>query len=245
MKQNKIYIYGKHAVMEAILNAPQVLTGIFLAPGGDDMELKNAAAKASISVSMMKTGRGAKGVADSETHQGVIGRVSLDRLMKPYGEFINSLEIDSNPALVILGEVQDPHNVGAIIRSAAAFGISGVLIPQRNQAPVTGAVVKVSAGMAFHIPLVGIGNVNDTIRDLKKRGFWIYGLDGSAKQTVSQESYDNPSVFVFGNESQGIRQKTVELCDALVSIPINPKCESLNVAASAAVTLYAWSGSRQ
>ena len=156
-------------------------------------------------------------------------------------EFAKGLKINNNTALVLLDEIQDPHNVGAIIRSAAAFGISGVLIPEHNQAPITGAVVKVSAGMAFRIPLVAIGNINNTIRDLKKRGFWVYGLDGSSKKSISGESFDAPTIFILGNEAKGIRQKTRELCDALVSIPIDSKCESLNVAASAAVALYAWS----
>ncbi len=95
--------------------------------------------------------------------------------------------------------------------------------------------------MAFRVPLVTIGNVNDTLRDLKERGFWTYGLDGEAKQSITQEKFDAPTVFVFGNEENGIRQKTLELCDISLSIPMHPGCESLNVAASAAVALYAWS----
>ncbi len=240
MKQNKIYIYGKHAVMEALSRAPGALSKIFLAPANAGGELERSALDAGVPVSPLKSGGEAKGIAGSEAHQGVIGRVSPDKLMRPYGEFISSLKLGSNPALVLLGEVQDPHNVGAIIRSAAAFGASGVLIPRRKQSPVTGAVVKVSAGMAFRVPLVEIGDVNAAIRDLKKRGFRVYGLDGGAERTVSEESYGSPSVFLFGNESRGISPQARGLCDALLSIPIEPECESLNVAASAAVTLYAW-----
>lgn len=241
MKQKKIYIYGKHALMEALSHAPQVLDRIFLAKGQIDADLQDAIKKAGVIVSSLGSDKTSKKISDSATHQGIIGRVSLDKLMRPYKEFISDLKIDSDTALVILGEVEDPHNVGAVIRSAAAFGISGVLIPKHNQAPVTGAVVKVSAGMAFRVPIIGIDNVNTVIRDLKKAGFWIYGLDGSAKQTISEESYDKPTVFILGNESKGIRQKTLELCDTLISVPINPKCESLNVAASTAVALFTWS----
>ena len=140
-----------------------------------------------------------------------------------------------------MGELQDPHNVGAIIRSAAAFGVSGVLMPEHNQAPITGAVVKVSAGMAFRIPLVRIGNINTVIRDLKERGFWVYGLDGEAKTSIVDESFDAPTVFILGNESKGIREKTAELCDVMLSIPMHPQCESMNVASSTSVALYAWS----
>jgi 23S rRNA (guanosine2251-2'-O)-methyltransferase len=106
-------------------------------------------------------------------------------------------------------------------------------------------VVKVSAGMAFRIPLVSIGNVNNTIRDLKERRFWIYGLETGSSQKISDEKFDAPAVLVFGNEGAGVREKTLELCDIKLEIPIDPRCESLNVAASAAVALYAWSARRK
>jgi 23S rRNA (guanosine2251-2'-O)-methyltransferase len=181
------------------------------------------------------------GIEKNATHQGIIGRVSLRALVRPYKEFIETLEITPDTSVVVLGELQDPHNVGAVIRSAAAFGVSAVLIPEHNQAPVTGAVVKVSAGMAFRVPLVQIGNVNATLEDLKRRGFWIYGLEGEAKQSLVDEEFEKATALVLGNEGNGIRMKTLELCDIPLSIPMSPECESLNVAASAAVALYAWS----
>jgi len=257
MTQDKVYIYGKHAVVEALQYAPKALKKIFLSPQATDAKIKELINKLGVPTAPLASGRELRDISGSEAHQGVIGLMSLRGLMRQYDEFINGpasspaspnrgesqggLKINNDTALVLLDEIQDPHNVGAIIRSAAAFGISGVLIPEHNQAPITGAVVKVSAGMAFRIPLVAIGNINNTIRDLKKRGFWVYGLDGSSKKSISGESFDAPTIFILGNEAKGIRQKTRELCDALVSIPIDSKCESLNVAASAAVALYAWS----
>ena len=141
----------------------------------------------------------------------------------------------------VMDELQVRRNVGAVIRSSTAFGIGGVLIPEHNQAPITGAFIKVSAGMAFRIPIVTISNVNQVIRDLKKRGFWIYGLEGEGKNSITDEKFDTPTVFILGNESKGIRLKTRELCDVLVSISILPQFESLNAAASAVVSLYALS----
>jgi 23S rRNA (guanosine2251-2'-O)-methyltransferase len=140
-----------------------------------------------------------------------------------------------------LGEVQDPHNVGAVVRSAAAFGLRGVLIPKHRQAGVTGTVVKVSAGMAFKIPLVEVANANRTIEDLKKMGFFIYGLDGEGDVALPLEDFSKPSVFVLGNEGEGMREKTKEHCDSILSIPIHGRAESLNASASAAVVFYAWS----
>lgn len=241
IKQHKIYIYGKHALLEALECVPQIVEKVFLAQGKDDKDLQNALKRAGIKPSSLGSSKGLKDVGDKVAHQGIIGKISLNRLMRGYEEFIDKLKITPDTALLILGEIEDPHNVGAIIRSAAAFGVSGVLIPQHKQAPITGAVVKVSAGMAFRIPLVEIGNINMVIRDLKKRGFWIYGLAGGSKNNISSEEFNEPSVFILGNEAKGIHQKTRELCDSLISIPINPRCESLNVAASTATTLYAWS----
>lgn len=235
---NKIFIYGRHAVAEALKNSPQVITSIYLDPNRRDGQLEKLAKSAGLKVSTLKTND--QFAKSQPGHQGAMAKVSLDRLMKPYDDFIKTLDVNPDTSLLILDEVQDPHNVGAAIRSAAAFGVSAVLIPKHNQSPVTGAVVKVSAGTAFQIPLVQIGNVNNTVRDLKEKGFWIYGLDSEGKQKLDNEEFEKPSVLILGNEATGIRQKTKEMCDIILSIPMDPRCESLNAAASSAVALYAW-----
>jgi 23S rRNA (guanosine2251-2'-O)-methyltransferase len=130
--------------------------------------------------------------------------------------------------------------VGAIIRSATAFGASGILIPAHNQAPITGIVAKASAGTVFSIPILAINNENQTILDLKKRGFWIYGLAGEGDHELPKEKFDAPAVFVVGSEGQGLRQRTREHCDILLRIPMTPRVESLNASVSAAVVLAAW-----
>ena len=239
-KQDKIYVYGVHAVEEALLNNPGAVDLILSA------ETLSNEATAIVRANKIRVERLTKdstprGVDKTVVHQGVIARVSLANLVIPYEQFVENLKVSPDTALVVMGEVQDPQNVGAIIRSAAAFGIAGVLIPEHKQAQVNGTVVKVSAGMAFRVPLVSIGNVNHTLKDLKERGFWIYGLEGTAKETVTSEKFEAASVIVLGNEGEGIREKTLESCDIPLSIPMNANCESLNVAASAAVALYAWS----
>ncbi len=240
MRFEKTYIYGRHALEEALANMPEIIERIYLADPADG-KLTSLLHKNNIKPERFDD-RSLPGGLDREAnHQGFVGLIKLGRLVKNYAEFITDLPVTADTALVVLGEVHDPQNVGAVIRTAAAFGIKGILIPEHNQAQVTGAVVKVSAGMAFRVPLVTIGNVNDTIRDLKKKGFWIYGLEAEAKQSIHKEQFDAPTVFILGNEEKGIRQKTLEHCDVPLFIPMNPDCESLNVAASAAVALYAWS----
>lgn len=239
MKTDKIYIYGKHALKEALLNAPEVVKKVFLAKSVDDSEIFNLLKTNKITPGELTDDKKTT-VEGSGSHQGVIAQIDTGRLLRDYKEFIKNLEITKDTMLVLLGEVQDPHNVGAVIRSAAAFGASGVLIPEHKQAPVTGAVVKVSAGMAFKIPLISIGNVNQTVEDLKKKGFYVYGLAGEGATSIVDEKFEDPTVLILGNESVGIREKTREHCDHLLSIPIDPKCESLNAAVSASVALYAW-----
>ncbi len=238
-KAEKAYIYGKNALIEALENAPHIIKRVHIAPEVEDARLRNAVASRGISVSPLGKGDAGKTIGDDKTHQGVIAVIDTSLLLRPFDEFIRELPATNGMALAVLGEVQDPHNVGAIIRSAAAFGFAGVLIPEHNQAQVTGTVVKTSAGMAFRIPLVTIGNVNQALRDLKDKGFWIYGLAMNGTP-ITEEKFDRPSAFVFGNEGEGIREKTLETCDITLSIPMHPRCESLNVAVSAGVVFNAW-----
>lgn len=235
----KIYIYGKNALVEALENMPHVIKRVHLSPELDDPRLKHALKSRGIAVQMMDSTEARRKVGD-ESHQGVIAVIDASVLTISLGDFLAKVKPGKATALALMAEVQDPHNVGAIIRSAAAFGLSGVLIPEHNQAQVTGTVVKTSAGMAFRIPLITIGNVNDTIKTLKEAGYWIYGLsmDGNA---LPSERFDAPAVFVLGNEGAGIREKTLEACDIKLSIPMHPRCESLNVAVSAGIVFNTWS----
>lgn len=238
---NKIYMYGKHALSEALQNAPRVIRKVFLAPDLRDTELYSLLEKNNIPVATLSPGKDKEMVGRDTAHQGVIAVMDPSAILISFEAFLSTLDTTRNPAVVVLGEVQDPHNVGAIIRSAAAFGISAVLIPEHNQAGVTGAVVKTSAGMVFRIPLVSIGNVNHTLKVLKEKGFWIYGLAMDGTAALGSEAFDAPSAFVIGNEGAGIREKTLSACDVTLSIPMHPRTESLNAAVSAAVVFYEWS----
>lgn len=237
MAEAKTFVYGKHAVREALAHVPQAVAEVFIAKQSDDADILALAHKHRIPVAKKMP----SGFDYSVVHQGVVATVIPSRLMRDFGEFMEGLTVGPDTALVLLGELDDPHNVGAVIRSAAAFGLAGVLIPERREAPVTGAAIKVSAGMAFRVPLVSVGNVNAAVRELREHGLAVYGLAGGARQTVTKEAFELPTLFIVGNESGGIREKTRELCDKLLAIPIHLRCESLNAAASCAVAFYAWS----
>jgi len=241
MKPEYEYIFGKHAVSEALAERPDVIKQVFLDKNFSDAKIISQVEASGIIAKPLNLHNPPRGVSSKSAHQGIVAGLIPEKLMVPYKEFIKDLEVTDDTSLLLLGEVQDPHNVGAVIRSAAAFGLSGVLIPPHNQAPVTGTVIKVSAGMAFRIPIVAISNVNSVARDLQKRGFWMYGLEGDGDTSTTTEKFDRPTAFILGNEGSGLRQKTKELCDSLISIPIHPRCESLNAAAATAVVLASWS----
>ena len=239
--QEKTYIYGKKVLLEALSYAPKSIKKVFIEREVNDDSLRDLLRDKGIPTFVLNANEVLPGMDKLAVHQGVIGQISLEDLVVSYRDFLETFKVNPDTVLVVLGELQDPQNVGAIIRSAAAFGAQGVLIPEHNQAQITGAVVKASAGMAFRVPLVSIGNVNTTARDLKELGFWIYGLAGEAANPIANEKFDTPTAFILGNEEKGLREKTREVCDVLVSIPMNPQCESLNVAASNAIALYEWS----
>ncbi len=242
MKQTKIYIYGKHAVEEALLHAPRVVKKIHLAAQMEDKGLRGIIRKSGIPVEPLDQRKATSQVEGGAAHQGIIALVSLGELVVPFEKFFDAFSANPNTALVLLDGVQDPHNLGAVVRSAAAFGAAAVLIPTHKQSPVTGAVIKASAGMAFRVPLVSVENVQQAIAQLKKKGVKVYGLAAKGNTNVSSETFNAPTLFVMGNEAQGISAAAKALCDTTLSISINPRCESLNVATSSAIALFAWSG---
>ncbi len=241
MKQNKIFIYGKHAVSEALLRAPQAVRKVHLAPQMEDKKLRELIKRSGVAVEKLDERRATSQVEGNAPHQGVIALISLAGLVQPFDAFFDTFSPTPDTSLVFLSEVQDPHNVGAIIRSAAAFGASAVILSAHKQSPVTGAVIKASAGTAFTVPLVEVTGVQQDLSKLKKAGVTIYGLAGDAPRSVSDEQFSKPSLFIFGNEAQGIAPSARTLCDHMLHIPMSSKTESLNVAAAAAVTLHAWS----
>lgn len=242
--KDTIFIYGKNAVMGALSNRPDIIERVFIEKGKNfEKELEhtiNDLLKAhDIPKENFVSTDLAKDMKDVN-HQGIMAKARIDDLVIDFDFFIENLQIDSNTCVVVLGELEDVQNVGSIIRSALGFGVAGILIPEHNQAQINATIVKISAGAAFSIPLVKIGNVVQTIEKLKEKRFWIYGLDAFGEKTIYDEQYTEATAFVIGNEGDGVREKTKEHCDMLLSIPIDQKCESLNAGVSAAITLYEW-----
>lgn len=241
MKQSKIFIYGRHAVTEALTHAPDSVRKVLLAKGMDDRTLRELIKRSQVPTEVLDDRRATSQVEGNAPHQGVIALISLSGLVQPFEKFLDTFEPAADTSLVFMSEVQDPHNVGAIIRSAAAFGASAVLFAEHNQAGITGAVIKASAGTAFTIPLVAVSGTQQALSAIKKKGVAIYGLAGESKDTVWDQEFTQPTMFVLGNEAHGIAPAAKSLCDKMLAIPMSGRAESLNVAAASAVALYEWS----
>lgn len=241
-KDDKVYLYGKHALREALLAKPTSVQKVFLDANAEgDKELTALLHQHKIGFTPMKQNAGSSAVGGDAVHQGVIAVINTEKLYTPLEEAMKVFDTVEHPCFVLLDELHDPHNVGAIIRSAAAFGAHAVLMPEHNQSPITGTVIKTSAGMVFRIPIVRIGNVNQTVRMLKEKRMWAYGLVMNGDTALNKAVFDEATLFIVGNESTGIREKTLELCDVGLTIPMNPDCESLNASVAASVVLYEWS----
>jgi 23S rRNA (guanosine2251-2'-O)-methyltransferase len=177
--------------------------------------------------------------ARNATHQGVVGLGATQRYQT----------LDGIPSsarmLVLLDGVEDPHNLGAIVRTAHAAGADAVLIPERRSAGLTEAVGKAAAGALEHLPVVRIGNVTQTLESLKKRGFWTYALDERGDQSYDQVDYSEPAVLVLGGEGKGVHDLVRKHCDVVVRIPLAGKISSLNVSVAAGVALFEWKRRRK
>jgi 23S rRNA (guanosine2251-2'-O)-methyltransferase len=140
--------------------------------------------------------------------------------------------------VVVLDGVEDPHNLGAILRTADAAGADGVVIPERRAASVTGTVTKASAGASEHLPIAKVTNISRTVEELKERNVWTVGLDERSKKTYDELDYKMDCALVLGSEGKGLHDLVKRKCDFLVSIPMLGKVPSLNVSVAAAVVLY-------
>lgn len=177
-------------------------------------------------------------MAQTPNHQGVIA------IVPPYDyceveDILKEAEArQENPFILILDGIEDPHNLGSIIRSAETAGVHGIIIPKRRAASVNSTVNKVSAGAVQHMKIARVNNITDTIRELKDKGLWIYGTDMEAPKYYYQEDWKGPIAIVIGSEGFGMSRLVKENCDFLVKIPMKGKITSLNAAVSTGIVIY-------
>lgn len=173
-------------------------------------------------------------VASRQNHQGVVALGSTSR----YTELEHILP--TAKLLVLLDGVEDPHNLGAIVRTANAAGADAVVVPERRAAGLTETVAKSAAGALEHTPVVRVVNINRTMEELKKAGWWLYGLDERGSERYDQLEYATPTAFVLGGEGHGLHQLVAKSCDFLIRIPTAGEISSLNVSVATGVVLFEW-----
>ncbi len=237
MKKNKqkstFWLYGHHAVTAALRNPNREKIEIRLTNESeiDKKVLKN------LPVKIVSRQELDSLLPPGAIHQGVA--LSVKPLEPVYLEDIIRLtQSKERSVLLILDQVTDPHNIGAILRSSAAFNSDAVILPDANAPEETGTLAKSACGALESVPLVRVANLVRAIRELKDAGYWVLGLDGYADQFITDDKLPAKTVFVLGSEGEGMRRLTAEKCDYTIKLPICDKMESLNVSNAAAIALY-------
>ena len=177
-------------------------------------------------------------MCNGEAHQGVIAKVTPYK----YSEVSDILDLakqrGESPFIIILDELEDPHNLGSIVRTAELFGVHGIILPKRRSASVSTTVYKSSVGAIEHVKIAKVTNLNSTIEDLKQEGIWVYGADIRAEEYSYQVDFSGPCAVIIGNEGRGISKLTVQKCDKLIKIPMVGKINSLNASVAAGIIMY-------
>ena len=172
------------------------------------------------------------------THQGIVGYFSIKSSITLNNLISNALEESEQPILVLIDGIQDPHNLGAIIRSAEAMGVQGIVLPKHRVAPLNETVAKCSSGAIEKLPVTYVTNLATTIEQFKKSGFWIVGIDPEGETPCHDFKFEMPVVILIGSEGKGIRPLLKKNCDYILSIPMTGSMSSLNASAAGAIIFY-------
>lgn len=177
-------------------------------------------------------------LSENGRHQGVIAEALEYEYKEIEDIFDNARSKGEKPFVIILDEITDVHNLGAIIRTAECLGAHGVIIPNRRAAGVNGVVAKTSTGAVEYIPIVRVTNISQTLKSLKEKGLWIYGADMDGEKYIYEEKFDVPIGLVIGSEGSGMGRLIKENCDTIVKIPMKGKINSLNASCAASIIIY-------
>ncbi len=236
-------IWGFHPVSELLRRRPQLVITVYLAAARDDARGRAIAELAAQAQVRVEPGLPPE-QSEVAAHQGVAALIktptplSLNELLNRLGDLKAAQpSLPTPPLLLILDSIQDPHNLGAAIRSAAAFGVAGVIIPKDRSAQITGTAIKAAAGTLPLVEICQTTNLVEALQRLKGEGFWIYGAAGEADSTIYQSDFSGPICLVVGNEEKGIRPLLRRHCDFLISIPLAAGVDSLNVSVAAGIIL--------
>jgi 23S rRNA (guanosine2251-2'-O)-methyltransferase len=229
------HICGVHAVYEALISQKQPLERILVARETHSPKVKEILELARRhGVPVRREDRAAiDRIASGAVHQGIVA-IGGEFTYAPF----NVLLSEGHSLIVALDGVEDPHNLGAVIRTAEACGVTGVIVTERHSAPVSATVIRAAAGASAYVPVVRVKNLVSAVDELKKNGVWIIGVDPSAERSWTDFDYKTRVALVFGGEHKGLRRLVREHCDVLVRLPMQGKIASLNISVAAGAVLY-------
>ena len=232
-------LFGFHAVSARLRRQPSSVSRILLRNGRTDARAEAAiklSATAGVAIEHVD-GQRLDDLVGHHRHQGIVAMAAPAKAVIDIDDVLEGL--DEPPLLLVLDGVQDPHNLGACLRSADAFGVHAVIVPKDRAVGVNATVAKVASGAADTVPVVAVTNLARTLRALKERGIWLVGADAEATESLFDADLAGPLAWVMGAEGTGLRRLTRELCDRIVGIPLQRMVASLNVSVATGICLYA------
>lgn len=232
-------IIGRNAVIEA-LKSDRTIECVYVSKGDLEGSIKVALGLAKDKGVVIKEAdrRKLDTMCDGLNHQGIVARVTPFKYCEVNDILEDSKRKEQQPFIVILDEIEDPHNLGSIIRTAELCGVHGIIIPKRRNVGVTSTVYKCSAGAIEHMKIAKVTNINATIDMLKEQGIWIYGADIDGKDYSYNTDFSGPCALIIGSEGKGISSLTLKKCDLLVKIPMIGKINSLNASVAGGIMMY-------
>lgn len=239
IEEREDIIEGRNAVLEA-LRAGRAIDKIYIAKGDVDKTLGHIASKARAQgcVVVEADRRKLDAMSQTHAHQGVVALAAVRTYCTIDDILAIAEERNEAPFVIVCDEVSDPHNLGAIIRTAECAGAHGIIIPKRRSAGLTAIVGKTSAGAAEHMAVARVPNLTAALKELRDRGLWIFGSAAEGSSPLWKADLTGPICLVIGSEGDGMNRLVRETCDFLVSIPMHGKVSSLNASAAAAVLIY-------
>lgn len=222
-----MFIYGLHPVLNFIKYKRNIVKKVYC-----NQEIYRKYIKDIYKNAIIVDNREIKKIVNLDEHQGLIAEISHF----PYIDFYESLK--KSNIICILDHIEDPRNLGSIIRNALAFKIDLVVIPEKRACEINSTVIKASAGSAAIVPISMVKNINNAIRDLKENDFWVYGLEVTGNKALSNVVFDSKVAVVLGSEGKGIHELTKKLCDYLIYIETEKNVSSLNVSSASAIVFY-------
>lgn len=238
MSTNNEYIYGRNAVIEALKGDSHINKILLVNEHGGSIGVIKALAREKGIIFSITTKEKLTAITGTSGHQGVLAYISAKQYDTVEDILAYAKELNEDPFIIVLDEIQDPHNLGAIIRTADATGAHGIIISKRRQAPLTAAVAKTSAGAIEHVKIARVTNIPQSLDALKAEGIWVVGTDLDGQTDIFGSDLKGPIALVIGSEGHGMGRLVKKKCDYILSIPMKGKITSLNASVAASLVMY-------